>query len=175
MVQWFTLERLFDPTYKTGCKRVKIDPEIVDLLSEKLDDFEMVVRTPKLSTLLPIKCLTLRQPWAWAVVTGLKDVENRSWKTEYRGPLLIHAAKGKPEKWAYDAMSKALGRKIPALDEMVRGAVVGRVNVIDCVTKYKSGFFFGPYGFVLDDAVEFKTPIDCLGRLGFFTLSQALK
>jgi ASCH domain len=35
--------------------------------------------------------LTVRQPWAWAIIHGGKDVENRSWRTKYRGPLLIHA------------------------------------------------------------------------------------
>lgn len=39
------------------------------------------------------KALSLRQPWAWAVVHGYKDVENRSWSTKHRGPLLIHASK----------------------------------------------------------------------------------
>ena len=40
------------------------------------------------------KCLSVRQPWAWLIVHGHKPLENRSWATSYRGPLLIHAAKG---------------------------------------------------------------------------------
>ncbi|MEE2568588.1 ASCH domain-containing protein [Pseudarthrobacter sp. J64] len=36
--------------------------------------------------------LTIRQPWAWAVIHGGKDVENRSWHTSYRGTLYIHSA-----------------------------------------------------------------------------------
>ena len=35
--------------------------------------------------------LTIRQPWAWAIIYGGKDVENRSWLTKHRGPLLVHA------------------------------------------------------------------------------------
>jgi hypothetical protein len=35
--------------------------------------------------------LSVRQPWAWAIVSGYKDVENRSWPTNYRGTLFIHA------------------------------------------------------------------------------------
>jgi ASCH domain len=37
------------------------------------------------------RLLTIRQPWAWAIIYGGKDVENRSWLTKHRGPLLIHA------------------------------------------------------------------------------------
>jgi hypothetical protein len=38
-----------------------------------------------------MKALSVRQPWARAIVTGLKPIENRTWQTNYRGPLLIHA------------------------------------------------------------------------------------
>jgi hypothetical protein len=44
-------------------------------------------------TCLAVNALIIRQPWAWAVVYAGKDVENRTWQTSYRGPLLIHAAK----------------------------------------------------------------------------------
>jgi len=40
-----------------------------------------------------MKTLTVRQPWAWAIARGHKNIENRSWTTNYRGPLAIHAAK----------------------------------------------------------------------------------
>jgi hypothetical protein len=39
-----------------------------------------------------MRALTIRQPWAWLIVHGHKDLENRTWCTSYRGPLLIHAA-----------------------------------------------------------------------------------
>ena len=38
-----------------------------------------------------LKVLVVRQPWAWLIVNGYKDIENRSWRTRYRGALLIHA------------------------------------------------------------------------------------
>jgi hypothetical protein len=34
----------------------------------------------------PQKAISIRQPWAWLIVNSFKDVENRSWKTKYRGP-----------------------------------------------------------------------------------------
>lgn len=42
-----------------------------------------------------MKALTLTQPWATLVAIGAKHIETRSWRTDYRGPLAIHAAKGK--------------------------------------------------------------------------------
>jgi hypothetical protein len=40
-----------------------------------------------------MKCVSLHQPWAWAVLHAGKKVENRTWATRHRGPLLIHAAR----------------------------------------------------------------------------------
>ena len=40
-----------------------------------------------------MKCITVRQPWADLIASGAKRVENRTWRTHHRGPLLIHAAK----------------------------------------------------------------------------------
>ena len=43
-----------------------------------------------------MKALTLTQPWATLVAIGAKKIETRSWKSDYRGPLAIHAAKKFP-------------------------------------------------------------------------------
>jgi activating signal cointegrator 1 len=43
-----------------------------------------------------MKALTLTEPWASLLMLGEKNVETRSWRTEYRGPLAIHAAKSMP-------------------------------------------------------------------------------
>ncbi|WP_155960585.1 ASCH domain-containing protein [Fischerella sp. PCC 9605] len=40
-----------------------------------------------------MKAISLKAPWAWAIFHAGKDVENRSWKTEYRGSLLIHVSR----------------------------------------------------------------------------------
>lgn len=42
-----------------------------------------------------MKAITLTQPWATLVAIGAKRIETRSWGTKYRGPLAIHAAKGR--------------------------------------------------------------------------------
>lgn len=41
-----------------------------------------------------MKALSIRQPWAWLILHGGKDIENRSWNTNFRGRFLIHAAAG---------------------------------------------------------------------------------
>jgi hypothetical protein len=56
-----------------------------------------------------VKALTIRQPWAYAILRLGKDVENRSWRTHYRGPLLIHAAarpEGNPRKILAEYMKR---------------------------------------------------------------------
>jgi hypothetical protein len=40
-----------------------------------------------------VKALSVRQPWAWAIIYALEDIENRGWPIHYRGDILIHAAK----------------------------------------------------------------------------------
>ncbi|MFI7644097.1 ASCH domain-containing protein [Nonomuraea sp. NPDC049400] len=49
-----------------------------------------------------MKALSVRQPWAWAITHGQKDIENRTWTTGYRGPLAIHAGARWDEDGAYD-------------------------------------------------------------------------
>lgn len=48
-----------------------------------------------------VTVLSVRQPWAWLMVNNLKDVENRSWYTKFRGRLYIHAS-GTYTKRAHD-------------------------------------------------------------------------
>jgi len=55
-----------------------------------------------------IRCLSVHSPWAGLLVAGLKPVECRSWATDYRGPLVIHAASSRAslryENWEYLSM-----------------------------------------------------------------------
>ena len=98
-----------------------------------------------------MKAISIRQPWAWLIVTGKKDIENRSWKTSYRGKLLIHAS----SKFADVSLSKIedrYGVKVPPMEEMRLGGIVGECELVDCVTAHRSKWFFGPYGFVLKNS-----------------------
>jgi len=77
-----------------------------------------------------MKALTVKQPWAWAIIHGGKDIENRNQRTNYRGELYIHAGKGEdPEAYSFPALSAV----IPT-DNLVlrRGEVLGTVALIGC-------------------------------------------
>ena len=119
-----------------------------------------------------MKCLSIRNPWAWAIVTGKKDVENRAWSRlpYYRGPLLIHASKRPDEAGAFRACAEILG--VPAShlcnrDDMKYGGVVGVCYFAHVVKESPSPWFFGPLGLVLQDAIPLPfTPL--LGQLGLF-------
>jgi hypothetical protein len=119
-----------------------------------------------------MKALSIRQPWAWLIVHGYKDVENRTWATRYRGPLLVHAGLTlDPRADRAAELARALGIALPALSELPRGAIVGRVQVTDCVTAYPSRWFEGPYAFVLTEAEPIE-PIPRKGMLGLFTVPE---
>ena len=112
-----------------------------------------------------MKALSIQQPWAWAIATGKKDVENRTWPTKRRGWVLIHAGK----KVDLEAMRELTRRGVlRGTEDMQTGAIVGAMRIDDCVTTSKSEWFSGPHGFTIGDAVEFKRPLAMPGMLGFF-------
>jgi len=115
--------------------------------------------------------LSIRQPWAWLIVHGFKDIENREWHTLFRGRLLIHASKTCTKEQYFDAVEFARqvvpGIVIPSLAALPRGGIVGEVVVTNCTQVSKSPWFVGPYGFELTNPKQH--PIwPCAGRLGFF-------
>ena len=117
-----------------------------------------------------MKAISIRQPWAWLIVNGYKDVENRTWYTSHRGPLLICASKALDP--CFDEIRRdvlAQGVEFPDAQHIERGGVVGQVTVADCVTESSSEWFNGPYGFVLEDAQPLPFQ-PCKGRLGLFEL-----
>ena len=82
-----------------------------------------------------MKAVSVHQPWAWAILQAGKNVENRSWRTHHRGPLLVHAAKSRA---SYDAQDPArwlrlYGVVLPAWNELTTGAILGVVDVVGCV------------------------------------------
>ena len=99
-----------------------------------------------------MKAITIRQPHAWAIIHGGKDVENRSWPTRYRGPLLIHAASSMRAAeyggFAEAIAERKLGR-MPQITDLEMGGIIGMVDLVDCVERSSSPWFLGDYGFVL--------------------------
>jgi len=118
---------------------------------------------------MKLKALSIRQPWAWLIVNGHKDIENRNWPTRLRGTIAVHAAKGMTREEYGDALALAedQGVTLPAFEELERGGIVGTVEIVDCVDQDASPWFFGDYGFVLKNARPL--PFQFLrGKLGFF-------
>jgi ASCH domain len=94
-----------------------------------------------------IKILSVRQPWASLIVLGFKDVENRTWRTDYRGPLLIHASKKVDSVTSAD-IARHYGVKPPSI--LPLGGIVGIVDVVDCLKNHASKWYApAHYGFVL--------------------------
>lgn len=119
-----------------------------------------------------MKVLSVQNPWAWAIVHGPKRIENRSWATDYKGPLLIHAGKSRARLGDY-------GEGEPDPDAMMYGAIIGRVTLVDCVRvgslppeldDDKTGtsrFVQGPWCWVLADPVAL-VPFVTPGKVSLF-------
>lgn len=118
-----------------------------------------------------MKALSIRQPWAWAILNG-KDIENRNWRTTYRGEFFIHAGKNFDHAgYLWIIENKHLfAVAIPEISDFQLGGVVGKAVIVDCVEADPSPFFFGAFGFKLVDPepVDF---IPCKGRLNFFSIT----
>lgn len=122
-----------------------------------------------------MKCISIRQPWAWMIIHAGKDIENRDWYTGYRGRVLVHAAKGMTraeweDAWDFAHGSGASPKAVEAginLHNIERGGIIGSVEIVDCVQSHPSRWFMGRYGFVLRNpiALPFR-PFK--GMLGFF-------
>ncbi len=119
-----------------------------------------------------IPALTVRQPWAWVIFTG-KDIENRTWATSYRGPLAIHAGKGMTRAEYASAATwirHHVGREIPAMETLTRGAVLGTVELLDCVTESDSPWFDGSgYGWQLASPRLLPEPVPATGAQGLWS------
>lgn len=123
---------------------------------------------------LPQLALSVRQPWAWAIIYGGKDIENRSWQAvnhglNQRGRIAIHAAKGMSRDEYEDAADfmSSIKVKCPPAIELKRGGIIGSADVVDVVTDSDSDWFFGPRGIVLRNPVPCEF-IPCIGALGYF-------
>jgi len=107
-----------------------------------------------------VKAITIRQPWAELIVRGDKDVENRSWRTRHRGPLLIHAGV---------TADRASFQQYGVPESAARGAIIGVVELVE-VTRTRSSEWHadGQWGWYLARARRFAKPIPLKGRRMLF-------
>lgn len=130
-----------------------------------------------------MKALSIRQPWSYLICAGLKDVENRTWPTQFRGRVYVHAGLRQDYAAYSDPTYRELSEEIKSLLNFDQiwdwiaygqerlpglGAITGEVEIVDCITKSASPWFVGPYGFVLANPVLYEKPIPAKGRLGFW-------
>lgn len=113
-----------------------------------------------------MKALTVRQPWASLIAAGIKDVENRFWKTSYRGPLLIHAG------LAADGDDLLLWQdELP--ERLPRGCVVARVELVDCTRDSSSpGAVQGQWHWLLADPEPARAGWVVQGHLGLWEMDR---
>lgn len=109
-----------------------------------------------------MKAITIWQPGAELIVAGGKDIENRRWATDHRGPLLIHAAAGRHEGWVQEWLCWATNDPVRRLtidavlpmDPQHFGGLVGIAWLLDCVTTSHSPWWEGAIGWELARATR---------------------
>lgn len=135
-----------------------------------------------------MKALSYRDPWGWLVARGIKGVDNRSWKTTFRGRIYIQVSKTFDyDGFNYICVHPELVRcmdtrgKDFCIEEFTAlavmqpnaGKIIGEVDVVDCIEKSDSpqwdfpaaGWFFGPFGLVHKNPELYRVPVPCKGRI----------
>lgn len=138
-----------------------------------------------------MKALTIIQPWASLIALGEKKIETRSWRINYRGPILIHAGKKIDSAIAkthpfVDVLNK---HEIIRIQDMPIGSIIARCNLVDCLrithedgieSQLENDFIvrdneycFGDYStgrfaWILDNIEPLKEPIQAKGHLSLW-------
>lgn len=108
------------------------------------------------------RVLTVRQPFAAAILAGLKTIEYRSWPTKYRGTLLIHAAARRPTREDLE--------EFPELDPagLVYSAILGAVDLVGCEDIEIE------FEWALENPRALAQPWPCSGKLGLWKAPAGL-
>lgn len=131
-----------------------------------------------------MKAITIKNPWAYLICSGFKNIENRNWNTHYRGKILIHAGKS----WANTDIKKLLTapqlNSIPAslLDKINNssglineGAIIGEAEILR-VVETSNSLWADPesrYYWELIKPVLYKNPITGVkGQLGIWNFKE---
>ena len=122
-----------------------------------------------------MKCLSIRQPWAGLIVAGVKKVELRSWRTDHRGRLLVHASTQRDSiapQWQNVKSQVAASLLLPT------GCVIGDVEVVECrpATEWDEDAAFSPvtgrmFAWVLANPRVLHPPVAARGRLRLFDVA----
>lgn len=136
------------------------------------------------------KALSVKQPWAYLICAGIKDVENRTWATKYRGRVYIHASAKSVGQYFSEGVFTAdqlnyliQSKKIDLIEKVQLSAIIGHVDIVNCISKARNGkgsdsIWAEPdcFHWILRNPVLFDKPIlNVKGKLSFWDCSQYLK
>ena len=126
-----------------------------------------------------MKVLTIKEPWASLIIIGYKKYEFRSWKTNYRGKILIHAGM---------TLEKEELKKFKEYNiECSKGAIIGEAEITDCILVdkkfndklseidylvYKKDKYISKYAWKLENIKKYDTPIYIKGKLGLWNYEK---
>ena len=132
-----------------------------------------------------MKVLSLKEPYASLIKEKIKTVETRSWKTNYRGELYIHASQSKSP--INNERLKSLTKNI----QLNPGHILCKCNLVDCIymtkeyveqmkkenyDEYICGLYEeGRYAWILEDIVPLKEPIKAKGQLNIWNYYNELE
>lgn len=134
-----------------------------------------------------MKVLSLTEPYATLIKDGKKKVETRSWKTNYRGKLYIHASSTKiPKEYRNNLELMSL----IDIEKLNYGNIICSCNLIDCIemtdefikeikknkNEYVSGIYAkGRYAWIFNDIKILDNPIKAKGHLGIWNYEEMKK
>lgn len=122
-----------------------------------------------------MKAFTVYQPFAHAIVEGLKKYETRSRRTHIRGRVAVHAAAKE-----FPLLDEVAAYYFAGWDSLPHGVVMGTVEIVDCVPveevipalssldRLLGDFSPGSWAWVLKNPVMFETPIPARGKQGWW-------
>ncbi|MGM9874690.1 MAG: ASCH domain-containing protein [Bacilli bacterium] len=126
-----------------------------------------------------MKALTIKEPWASLIIEEYKKYEFRSWKTKYRGKILIHAG---------CSVEKDMIKRFSDYDININpGYIIGHATIVDCIlvdeefnkklrnidpVVYGRSNHTETYAWKLENVVKYEKPIPCKGKLGLWNYCE---
>lgn len=126
-----------------------------------------------------MKALTIREPWASLIVNGYKEYEFRSWKTTYRGKILIHTS----SKMDLSMIDRFRKYNLNYLN----GYIIGEAELVDCILVdddfinnlrkinhivYSKSNYNETYAWKLENIKKYNKPILSKGQLGLWNFNE---
>lgn len=146
--------------------QTKVDFWCVNCCEERKNKWRLAVqpiRAPDIAEYI----LSLRQPWAWLILNGWKDCENRSWKSQFAGRVLIHASLNLKDYLDDAKKIRELGVCVPSIESIQVGGIVGCATFAIQRGFMASAWFSGPFAWPVNSYFAFSqmTPTRGMQRL----------